>query len=52
MAKIELPTTLDELRAMSFADRAALWAKYSKYPFKRQMRSPHCKNEYAPYPAG
>lgn len=39
MAKIELPTTLDELRAMSFADRAALWAKYSQYPFKRQTRS-------------
>ena len=39
MAKIELPTTLDELGAMSFADRAALWAKYSQYPFKRQMRS-------------
>ena len=39
MAKIELPTTLDELRAMSFADRVALWAKYSQYPFKRQMRS-------------
>lgn len=39
MAKIELPTTLDELRAMPFADRAAIWAKYSQYPFKRQMRS-------------
>lgn len=39
MAKIELPTTLDALRAMPFADRAALWAKYSPHPFKRQMRS-------------
>lgn len=39
MAKIELPTTLDELRAMPFADRAAIWAKYSQCPFKRQMRS-------------
>lgn len=39
MAKIELPTTLDELRAMPFAARAAIWAKYSPYPFKRQMRS-------------
>ena len=38
MAKIELPTTLDALRAMPFADRAALWAKYSPHPFKRQMR--------------
>ena len=39
MAKIELPTTLDELRAMPFADRAAIWAKYSPHPFKRQMRA-------------
>ena len=39
MAKIELPTTLDALRAMSFADRATLWAKYSPHPFKRQMRA-------------
>lgn len=39
MAKIELPTTLDALRAMPFADRAALWAKYSPHPFKRQMRA-------------
>lgn len=39
MAKIELPTTLDALRAMPFADRAAIWAKYSPHPFKRQMRA-------------
>ena len=39
MAKIELPTTLDALRAMPFADRATLWAKYSPHPFKRQMRA-------------
>lgn len=39
MKKIELPTTLDALRAMSFADRVVLWAKYSPHPFKRQMRS-------------
>ena len=38
MAKTELPTTLDELRAIPFADRATLWAKYSPHPFKRQMR--------------
>lgn len=38
MTKTELPTTLDALRAMPFADRAALWAKYSPHPFKRQMR--------------
>lgn len=39
MKKIELPTTLDALRAMPFADRATLWAKYSPHPFKRQMRA-------------
>ena len=39
MAKIELPTTLDALRAMPFSERAALWAKYSPHPFKRQMRA-------------
>lgn len=39
MAKIELPTTQDALRAMPFADRAALWAKYSPHPFKRQIRT-------------
>ena len=37
MAKIGLPTTLDALRAMPFADRATLLAKYSPHPFKRQM---------------
>lgn len=39
MAKIELPMTLDALRAMPFADRVKLWAKYSPHPFKRQMRA-------------
>ena len=39
MTKTELPTTLDALRAMPFADRAVLWAKYSPHPFKRQMRA-------------
>ncbi len=39
MTKTELPTTLDALRAISFADRVALWAKYSPHPFKRQMRA-------------
>ena len=39
MAKIELPMTLDALRAMPFADRVKLWAKYSPHPFKLQMRA-------------
>lgn len=39
MVKIELPTTQNSLRVMPFADRAALWAKYSPHPFKRQMRA-------------
>jgi hypothetical protein len=37
--KDNLPKTMDELKAMSFDDRAKLWAKYSQYPFKRQLRS-------------
>ena len=37
--KDKLPRSLDELKALSFAERARLWAKYSPYPFKRQMRS-------------
>ena len=37
--KDNLPKTADELKALSFAERARLWAKYSQYPFKRQMRS-------------
>lgn len=34
-----LPKTFEELKALSQDDRARLWAKYSQYPFKRQMRS-------------
>ena len=37
--KDKLPRSLDGLKALSFAERARLWAKYSPYPFKRQMRS-------------
>lgn len=37
--KDNLPKTMDELKAMSFDERAQLWTKYSQYPFKRQMRS-------------
>lgn len=37
--KDNLPKTMDELKAMSFDERARLWAKYSPYPFKRQMRA-------------
>ena len=37
--KHKLPRSLDELKALSFDARAAIWAKYSQYPFKRQMRS-------------
>ena len=33
------PKTMEELKAMSFDERARLWAKYSPHPFKRQMRS-------------
>ena len=33
------PKTMDELKALSFDERVKLWAKYSQYPFKRQMRS-------------
>ncbi|MGN0916795.1 MAG: DUF2924 domain-containing protein [Candidatus Enterousia sp.] len=39
MTKTKLPMTLDALRAMPFADRMKLWAKYSPHPFKRQMRA-------------
>lgn len=37
--KDKLPQSMDELKALSFDERARLWAKYSQYPFKRQMRS-------------
>lgn len=37
--KDSLPKTMEELKAMSFDERAQLWAKYSQYSFKRQMRS-------------
>ena len=37
--KDNLPKTMDELKVLSFEERARLWAKYSQYPFKRQMRS-------------
>ena len=37
--KDNLPKTMDELKTLSFDERARLWAKYSQYPFKRQMRS-------------
>lgn len=37
--KDKLPKTLKELQALSFDERARLWAKYSPHPFKRQMRS-------------
>ncbi|MFQ6704301.1 MAG: hypothetical protein ACLRFP_04450 [Alphaproteobacteria bacterium] len=37
--KDNLPKTMDELKALSFDERARLWTKYSQYPFKRQMRS-------------
>ena len=37
--KDNLPKTVDELKAMSFDERVRLLAKYSQYPFKRQMRS-------------
>lgn len=36
--KDNLPKTMDELKNLSFDERAQLWAKYSQYPFKRQMR--------------
>ncbi len=34
-----LPQTSDELKALSFDERARLWAKYSPHQFKRQMRA-------------
>lgn len=37
--KDNLPKTMEELKALSFDDRVRLWAKYSQYPFKRQIRS-------------
>ena len=37
--KDKLPKSMDELKALSFDERARLWAKYSQYPFKRQIRS-------------
>lgn len=37
--KDNLPKTIEELKTLSFDDRAKLWAKYSQYPFKRQLRS-------------
>lgn len=39
MRKRELPKTIDVLKALSYTERAKLWAKYSPYPFKRQNRS-------------
>lgn len=37
--KDSLPKTMEELKALSFDERARLWAKYSQHQFKRQMRS-------------
>lgn len=37
--KDKLPKTMEELKALPFDERARLWAKYSQYPFKRQIRS-------------
>ena len=37
--KDNLPKTMNELKALSFDERARLWAKYSQYPFKRQLQS-------------
>ena len=37
--KDNLPKTVDELKTLSFDERARLWAKYSQHPFKRQIRS-------------
>ena len=37
--KDNLPKTMNELKALSFDERERLWARYSKYPFKRQIRS-------------
>lgn len=39
MRKRELPKTIDVLKALSYSERAKLWAKYSPHPFKRQNRS-------------
>ena len=39
MRKRELPKTIDVLKALSYTERAKLWAKYSLHPFKRQNRS-------------
>ena len=33
--KDNMPKTMEELKALSFDERARLWAKYSQYPFKR-----------------
>lgn len=37
--KDNLPKMMEELKALPFDERARLWAKYSQYPFKRQIRS-------------
>ena len=37
--KDNLPKTIEELKSLSFDERARLWAKYSQHPFKRQIRS-------------
>ena len=37
--KDNLPKTIEELKSLSFDERAKLWAKYSQYPFKRQKRA-------------
>src|SRR5574344_1926457 len=37
--KDKLPKTMEELKALSFDERARLWTKYSQHLFKRQMRS-------------
>lgn len=34
--EITLPQSFDELKALSFAKRGQLWAKYCPHPFKRQ----------------
>lgn len=37
--KDNLPKTIEKLKSLSFDEHAKLWAKYSQYPFKRQMHS-------------
>lgn len=36
---VQLPETKQDLESLNLGQKAALWARYSPYPFKRQIRS-------------